>query len=380
MERAEARCYYSDMPDLVRGPTRRDLIFLAAAPLAAQSRKATQFPSDWRRYADPSTEFEVHRLTDPAYTSLLPAHYNRSVARRSAFLLFSCDRSGSPQVFRMDLKGGATEQVTDVEGLDPASLALLPDSRSACYFAGRTLHLATIAGGRDRELYTVPPGWERCEGLSVRGDGGAALFGEQRDGVSRLRTVALPRGTPGTILEGRFEVQHPLFRPVRAQVLYRQGDSGLSLVNTDGQQNRALKVAPGKIGPANWAPNGRTILYLRFPEDRTQLNEIREHTPDSNTDALVAKTSQFVHLGFNADTSVFVGASRNAASPTLLLLLRITRRELTLCEHKSSQPETVAPFFSPDSQTIFFQSDRHGKPAIYSIRVDKLVEKIEAET
>jgi oligogalacturonide lyase len=72
-----------------------------------------------------------------------------------------------------------------------------------------------------------------------------------------------------------------------------------------------------------------------------------------------------------------VGASRNAASPTILILLRGTRRELTLCEHKASHPETVAPVFAPDSQRIYFQSDRDGKPAIYCVHVEKLVEKTE---
>jgi len=35
----------------------------------------------------------------------------------------------------------------------------------------------------------------------------------------------------------------------------------------------------------------------------------------------------------------------------------------------------VAPTFSPDSKTIVFISDRHGKPAVYRIPVDKFVEE-----
>jgi oligogalacturonide lyase len=133
------------------------------------------------------------------------------------------------------------------------------------------------------------------------------------------------------------------------------------------------------VGPVNWAPDGKTLLYLNFPEDRTQLNTIREHTPDTNTDKVVAKTSQFVAFGYNRDSSVFVGASRNPGSPDVLLLLRVTRRELTLCEHKASHPERVAPIFSPDSQRIYFESDMHGKPAIYDMHVEKLVEKTDTE-
>ena len=73
-------------------------------------------------------------------------------------------------------------------------------------------------------------------------------------------------------------------------------------------------------------------------------------------------------------------ASRSTASPTILLLLRITQRELTLCEHKASHPETTAPRFSPDAQRIYFQSDRDGKPAIYCVHVERLVERIDAES
>jgi oligogalacturonide lyase len=154
----------------------------------------------------------------------------------------------------------------------------------------------------------------------------------------------------------------------------------LWLANADGKQPRQLKLAEGKVGPANWSPDGKTVLYLNFPADRTQLNTIREETPDANTDKLVAKTSQFAHFGFNRDTTVFVGASRNTASPAVLLLLRVTRRELTLCEHKASRVEMTTPIFSPDSQRIYFESDREGKPALYCMHVEKLVEKTESET
>jgi oligogalacturonide lyase len=166
---------------------------------------------------------------------------------------------------------------------------------------------------------------------------------------------------------------------MRAQVLYRNGDQALWLVNSDGTQNRQLKTAEGRLGPANWSPDGKALLYLHLPADPTQLNTIRELVPDTNTDKLVAKTSQFAHFGFNRDSSVFVGASRNQASPTVLLLLRVTRREFSLCEHKASRPEMTAPIFAPDSQRIYFQSDRHGKLAIYCMQVEKLVEKTESE-
>jgi oligogalacturonide lyase len=70
-----------------------------------------------------------------------------------------------------------------------------------------------------------------------------------------------------------------------------------------------------------------------------------------------------------------VGASGSKAAPYVLLLVRAVSRELTLCEHRASDPAMVAPTFSPNSQRVFFGSDQHGKPAIYTMAIDKLVEE-----
>jgi oligogalacturonide lyase len=368
------------MAGLARGLSRRGFLFSGfATGLFAQERPGASFPSAVKRYADPATDFDVYRLTDPSYSSTLPAAYNRAIAHNNASMLFCCDRNGSPQAFRLDLKSGETRELTTVEDLDGNSLTLTPDNRSFCFFAGRSLFL-TALGGRPRELYKIPEGWERTAGLSVGPDGTHATFAERQGAGSRLRMVPLAQAAARTVVESPFAISHPIARPMRAQILFRQGDEALWLVNSDGTQKHPLKLAAGRVGPADWAPDGKTVLYLNFPEDSKQLTAIRECNPDAASDNLVAKTSQFAHFGFNRDTSVFVGASRSAASPTILLLLRITQRELTLCEHKASHPETTAPRFSPDAQRIYFQSDRDGKPALYCMHVERLVERIDAES
>ena len=363
---------------------RRAFLSLLAGSAARVSKGATAekgatFPSEWRRYPDPATELEVFRLTDPKYSSFLPAYYERAVSRRGNFLLYSSDRTGSRQAFRMDLKTGESRQLTDGKALDGATLSLLPDERGFSYFDGPSLCLNDFSKLRQREIYRIPDDFERCTGASVSDDGQFVVFGEKRGNASRLRAARLARGDVSTIAEAPWILSDPVTRPRRAQILYRQENAALWLVNLDGKQNRRLRIDPG-IGPARWSPGGRTIVYLRFPEERAQLNTLREHTPDENADKLIAKTSQFVHFGSNGDGSVFVGASRNPSSPYILILLRVTRRELSLCEHRASDPAAVAPIFSPNSQNVFFQSDRHGKPAIYRIRVDRFVEETEAES
>ncbi|HZT29135.1 MAG TPA: oligogalacturonate lyase family protein [Bryobacteraceae bacterium] len=365
-----------------RGRTRRSFLLsgLSASWLSAQREKLPVVPTERTRYSDPTTEFEVERLTDPAHACNLPAYYGRVISRRNSFLLYWSDRTGSRQAFHMDAKSGESRQLTEAEALDGSSLSLLPDERGFCYFDGPSLHVQNLTHPRQRQIYQVPEGWERSPGSSITSDGLYALFAEGRQGRSRLRAISLRNGAARTVLEVDGAIEHPLERPRRAQVLYRQGEQALWVVNQDGRQNRKLHTPDGRIGPANWSPDGRSLLYLLFPADPSQLHAIREAFPDQNTDRMVSKTSQFAHFGFNSNTSVFVGASQNRASPTILLLVRVARRELTLCEHRASNPAMVAPRFSPDSQKIYFQSDRDGRPAIYRVPVEKLVERTDPET
>lgn len=357
--------------------TRRALLSsLAVFGLPAAEEKGRVYASDKVRFLDRATEFEVFRLTAPVCASVLPAHYNRCLTRRGNFLLFASDRTGLMQAFRMDLKSGEMRLLTESAQLNPDSLCLLPDDRSFCYLDADSLHEVGFSSLRDRQVYRCPAGW-KLTAQSVAGDGRYAAVTETDGKRWRLRLIGLTRSEQVAVSESEIALSDPQPRPRRDGILYRRGGNELWLVNYDGQDNRRLKLPPGGIGPAIWAADGRTVLYLHFPEDRRALHAIREHTPDTHADQLVSTTSQFVHFGRNADASVFVGASRNPAAPHILLLLRVARRELTLCEHQASDPSRTSPIFAPDSQHIFFQSDKDGKPAIYCVPVDKLVEKTE---
>ena len=344
--------------------------------LAAE--KGQLFPSEVKRYADEATEFNVFRLTDPAHQSWLPAGYGRSVSRHNDFLIHASDRSGSFQAYRLDLKNGQSRLLTDASGLMADSLTLAPDERDFCYLAGRSLYLAKLNGTRSHEVYGAAEGFEFGRGFSLSEDGLYATLVEQNGTASRLRLINMRTGAGTMLAECPDAISDPQPRPKRAGVLYRRGDD-LWLVNYDGAQNRKLRLAPGALGGALWSADGRTVLYLNFPSDRKQLNNIREFTPDTNEDRLLSTTSQFVTFNRNSDSSVFVGASGSKASPYVLLLVRSVKRELTLCEHRASDPRQVTAIFSPNSQRVLFQSDRDGKMAIYSIAVDRLVEETENE-
>ena len=359
-----------------------------AAELGSKGR---HFPAATFRYADPSTEFPVTRLTDPAFTSILPACYNRPISKHN-FMLYASNVAGRFEAFRMDLKNGQSRQLTEAENLDPASLTLLADGHGFCYADGVRVMESNLSSMHDREVYRLPAGFE-CGGLSVSEDGLFAAVVERpvdrKPGKYRLQLINMVKGGAVKLAESDDEIRDPIPRPRRASILYKRvsdarpagtapaSNTSVWLANYDAAHDYRLRLADGETGPAEWSPDGRTVLYLNYPAERGKLHNLREFTPDTNEDKMLAPTTQFVGFGPNADATVFVGASGSKASPHVLLLVRAVQRELTLAEHRASDPKMVAPVFSPNSQRVFFSSDQHGKPAIYTMSVERLVEETE---
>ena len=362
----------------MRRSTRRTLL---TAPLAAFSvfgqrvAKATKptLPLDKpnierRRYADPTTENEVFRLTDPAHSSRLPSLSGHCAAKNNS-LLFCSDRSGRAQVHRLDLKSGDIRQLTECAALEPSSIAFLPDERSFLFLDGQTLKRS---GGGDRDLYQTPNVFE--PGIAITDDGLSAFVTERAG--DRWRIVQVPvlaKAEPRTIVESDQPVTRLKPRPRRASLLYTRAEA-LHLVTFEGQ-TRLLKTE-GRVKEVEWQPDGRTAIYLSHSAAERPVASLREIEPDLNSDRHFCRTSQFAQFARNADGSVFAGLSASLASPLVLLLLRVTRREFPLCEHRSQAP-AAPPVFTPNSQRVLFEGDHDGKPAIYMVALEKLVERTE---
>ncbi|HKD07786.1 MAG TPA: hypothetical protein VKB79_17940 [Bryobacteraceae bacterium] len=325
---------------------------------------------EWQRYPDPATEFEIVRLTDPSFASGLTAPHLKQFQRRFDTLLYWSEREGARQAYLLDLRAGDSKQITDVAQLDPASLSLTADERAAVYFDGSALCETALTGNlASRPIYRVSGGART--GITVAMDG-SILFAEG-DRIVRVSRQKSSYASASPISESA-AVELVLARPKHPQVAYRAGGA-VYICGLDGSGKRRLDLEAGNTGEILWTPDGRTLLYLHIPDDPHELIGLREHAPEDNSDRPIARTSQFASVSANGDASVFVGASRSRASAYVLLLLRVTRRELTLCEHRSSEPSKVSPIFSPDSQSVFFVSDRHGKSALYRVHVERFVEE-----
>lgn len=334
--------------------------------------------SEWRRYPDPATEFEVIRLTDPAHESAMPLPPARAIDRRSRNLLFSASRGSGWQPWQMDLGNGQQRPLGVFEGFKPDSLTLSGDDREAWFGDGSGLSAVQLSSGRQRELARLREGWTLSDGPVPSDDGTHLFYVEQRDGQFEVRKLRASKGTPETVTGQDGAILEIAPNPKRAMFAWRSEAGALWVCTFDGTGRRRVQTPAGQVLEARWSPDGQSLLYLLKPAEQGSLPAIREQGLDSQEDKLVARTSQFASFEPNANASVFVGASRSLASPMVLVLLRATRREFTLCEHRSGQPAHVLPRFTPNSQRVLFQSDRHGKSAIYMLNVERLIEKTDS--
>ena len=345
---------------------------LAACPsclLASVTKPAKTLPrvGEFFRFLDPTTETPVVRLTSLRSNNFLPAPTNRFVSIKDRFLVFSSDRGGKLAPFHVDLHTGIVSQLARPQKLDPESLSL-NRRRTALYFLdGDSLQEITLVSRKSRVLADNVSSF--CE----------------------LGSASDVNPTFVVVRQGRLEMAESSSNPLATEVdnfcLTRPGGRGCVFQKSHISGQREFWYAPfsgtgepvllakGNVANPVWTPDGQTLLFLREIR-RTDVvtSEIHSVDPEALVERRVAATSQFAAFSPNADASVFVGASRSKAQPTVLLLVASVQRELTLCEHRASHPAAVAPVFSPDSKRVYFQSDHEGKSALYSVNVEALVE------
>ena len=354
------------------------LLAASARLVSAATEKGEILPADWRRYADPSTEFEILRLTQPTYSSHLPEPPGRAVARRGEFVILATDRSGTLQLQRMDLKSGQSRVLTAAAHLNSSAFALSGDDHTAYYLDGAGLYSVVLGSLRITPLWEAPAPLDGTSSLAPSEDGTSLWFAVNSGSNALMKLRLGSKSQAEQVLRHDVPIIEPVPNPRRARVVWRCGDGSAWLCEQDGGNKRRLDIPPGKVLQIMWSADGQGVLYLHDPVVQGEAVSIREQEVDSRADRLIAKTSQFGCFTRNANATVFAGASRSKASPYALLLLRITRRELTLCEHRSHDASASAIAFSPDSQRLFFQGDREGQPAVYSIKLERLVEKTES--
>lgn len=325
-------------------------------------------------FVDPATEYQVTRWTEDSADAHLPTDPNRALAANDSQLLYASNRSGSWQPYLLDLKQGSSIQTAVAKDLRRHSLAMLRDGKDIMFLDGDALIRNEIRRGRTRELYASADGWHCTGNLVLAHDDRTAAVLERKGDLQRIVFVDPNSGKARPVLQSNGGELLPLGFHERYGLLLLDSQHKPSLVG--GTNAPALPEFPkGDVLQARWDRTGRILMYLLHTKAETERYQLMEYDLDSAQHRLIANTSKFATFSANANGTVFVGASSSVAQPLLLLLLRVTRREFSLMEHHSTVPAAVNPFFSNDSQTLFFESDRLGKSCVFSLSVKGLVEK-----
>jgi Tol biopolymer transport system component len=318
------------------------------------------------RFSDPTTETFVVRLTSLKSASFLPAAANRFISLKDRYLIFSSDRGGALSPFHVNLRTGALRQLATPSHLAAESLCLEPKERWLYFLDGDRLLRAEVARHQISDTLA-----EQVSSFSIAPSGAVFLIrgghlqrlDDGGKGSATLATgagemcLAQPGGANGCLFAREISASEREFWYAAASA------------------PKPILLAQGSISDPFWSPDGQSLLFLRdVSRPEVTLSEIHEVGLDGSGERGVASTSQFASFAPNFDGSVFVGASRSKAQPNVVLLLRTAKRELTLCQHHSSHATAVSPVFSPDARRVYFQSDEEGKPAIYSVNVELLVE------
>jgi len=359
-----------------QGITRRAVLAMLPGVLAAANRKSIQKPKslpsggEFTRFTDPTTETPVVRLTNPSTANLLPAATNHFISVRDRFLVFSSNRTGKFAPFRVDLKTGVLKQLASAQALVPRSLCMDKSEKLLYFLDGDTLRRVSLVSKKEESPLELKAG-----AFSL--------------GSSPLEFLVIH---DGALEHWIGDAQRRVADNVSGECLVEPGGKGCLFargssadreywyVPLDTPAAKPVQLASGRISNPFWSRGGRSLLFLReIPRGNASMAEIHEVLLETRQEQCVAPTSQFAAFSPNADDSVFVGASRSRAQRNIMLLLRSARRELTLCEHRAKDAALTSPVFSPDSKRVYFESDRDGKPAIYSVNVERLVEPTSAD-
>ena len=311
---------------------------------------------------DPATENTIVRLTALTSASALPLPRNRFVSPRERSLLFSSDRTGHFTPHAIDLRTGVIRQLAEANKLNTGSLSFDRQEKAVRYLDGESLFEVTLNHGTPKRL----------------GDGYTA-FGNSADGAMFLiaggKLVRKDNSSLRPLASGANNLWP---QPNGAGCLFGRGaadEQEFFYVTADGL-GKPVPIAKGHVREPFWDADGQSILFLRdvASNNGTVLAEIHGRALGGGDEYLVSPTSQFASFAPNSDATVFVGASRSKAQPNVVLMLRSPHREMTLCEHHSSHPSEVSPTFSSDNRRVYFESDREGRRAIYSVNVELLVD------
>lgn len=382
---------------------------LLTAGSSASARQGSRFEASEVELTDELTGRTLSRLTDPKTLFHFPHYHHRFMSASGRSLIFAGEPDGTRQLFYYDLRRFRATQLTAGSRVYSHSATVDAEERQMYFLQDDALKRSSLKGRGQHTVFRHPGGWRFTGHMSVSSDDRTAVVVEMREDdfrndpteqfaqrpQCRLRLIDLLTGADRVLTTDRAWITHPQLRPGRRELSYRhegpadQVENRLYWTNIDRHEPVPVRLENGgRIEREYWTPSGAELRFVHYPGRDLRGSTIRAIVPETGEQRRIARCSAFGWAQENRDGTAFVGASRRPSGPNIYVLFPQLDREITLCEHGASgkpypiagsdeldhecgHPETV---FSPDSQWIYFTSDRDGKPALYRMQVEDLVE------
>ncbi len=370
-------------------------LFFVAAIVCAYQFSFTQtlsgktYPPEWKRFTSPESGLEVIQLTSDGNLNCGLYFYNDGFNLKDSVLVFASKRTGSMNLFTVDLRSGVIRQLTDGEKVR-ARGATYSAERNEVYFGDdRVVKALDIRTLKERTLYNIPKGFNIAASLSVNVDGSMIAFAVVKKPKNNASGIGQPyqsiivavntiTGYSHEVTNEESYISHVLINPIDTmKILYCHEGAWdtvaqrMWFVYSNGSGKCALRPEEDptlKVGHEYWFKDGKHVGYQIGKADKRKYIGVLDIDTKEYKEYPYADDK---HTECNSTGTLFVGDGMpKHADISTYTLEGGKAKQKVLFRHNSSyadEEQHPHPRFSPDDKSVFFTSDKDGQSNIYII-------------
>lgn len=347
-----------------------------------------------RAFKDSITGREVWQMTSGEHTSHAPYMYCQAFSKDERYIIFSSNRTGIFQLYRMEVETGEAVQLTELEDYHNLSMKIGTTGSEVYITAGSTARSIDVETGEEIlavDFSHLSGGKPLVSRPVFSGDGRIVIAGYGRaDGQIAIARTDDQGTRPEEIyvFPGAERVTHFNFCPTDNDLITyvplpdTQNDMNLP------QEKRArawkLNISTGETAPFLVMPKGYRATHEYWAPDGSKLYFHKKHVPGwvpasigsipkEGGDMTIYFTSESIKLGHssvNPSQTKIVSDDQEPNKNQLILIDIATGNYETLCWTNTSgtqQYNHVHPSFSPSGRKIIFTSDSGGSSQVYIV-------------
>jgi oligogalacturonide lyase len=359
--------------------------FTLSQPLAGKT-----YPPEWKRFTSPESGLEVIQLTSDGNLNCGLYFYNDGFNLKDSILVFASKRTGSMNLFTVDLRGGMIRQLTDGSKIRARGATYSAERNEVFFGDDRVVKALDVRTLKERVLYNIPKGYNIAASLSVNATGDVIAFAvvkkpkgdtslpEGKVYSSIIVMVNTVSGYSHEVTKEDSYISHVLVNPVdTTKILYCHEGAWdtvaqrMWFVNSDGSDKCALRPEEDpvlRVGHEYWFKDGKHVGYQIGKPDKRKYIGILDIATKEYKEYPYADDK---HTECNSTGTMFVGDGMpKHADISIYTLEGGKTKQKILYRHNSTyedEEQHPHPRFSPDDKSVLFTTDRDGQSNIYII-------------